>query len=95
MEERDGSLDAVEGWIERGVEAEGAPLAPVGPIGGCAAGIDASGNLVLAKAVDSPCHCCDGRGSIFQDVACGKTRSKKEQSCESDRSQRGEAASAR
>jgi hypothetical protein len=72
LEERDGILDAVEGWIKTEVEAEGAPLAPVGPIGGCAAGMDASGNLVLAKAVDSPCRCCNVRRSIVQDVAWGK-----------------------
>jgi hypothetical protein len=95
LEERDGILDAVKGWIKMEVEAEGAPLAPVGPISGCAAGMDASGNLVLAKAVDSPCRCCNVRRSIFQDVAWGKARSNKEQSCEPVRSQWRDAASAR
>jgi hypothetical protein len=61
LEERDGIVDAVKGGIETEVVAEGAPLPPVGTIGGCAARMDASGNLVLAKAVDSPCRCCDVR----------------------------------
>jgi hypothetical protein len=57
--------------------------------------MDVSGNLVLANVVDS-FHCCwDIRCSICQDGACGKARSKKEQSCESKRSQWRDAASAR
>ena len=59
LEERDGIVDAVEGGIEAQVGAEERPLAPVGLVGACPAGMDASGNLVLAKAVDSPC-CCAG-----------------------------------
>jgi hypothetical protein len=61
LEERDGIVDAVEGGIKTEVAAEGAPLSLVGTIGGCAARMDASGNLVLAKAVDSPCRCCNVR----------------------------------
>jgi hypothetical protein len=95
LEERDRVADAGEGWIEAELGAEEAPLAPVGAIGRGAARMDASGNLVLAKAVDSPCCCCDVRCNIFQDFACGNSRLKKEQSCESDSSQRREAASAR
>jgi hypothetical protein len=34
--------------------------------------MDPSGNLVLAKAVDSQCCCLDVWCSICQDVACGK-----------------------
>jgi hypothetical protein len=95
LEQWDGILDAGKGGVEAESRAENAPLSPVGAVGGLATGMDASGNLVLAKAVESPCCCAGVRWSIVQDVACGKARLKKEQSCESERSQRREAASAR
>jgi hypothetical protein len=95
LEQWDWIVNVAEGGVETEVSAEGGPLSPVGAVGGGAAGMDASGNLVLAKAVDSPCRCCNVRWSICQDVACGNYRSKKEQSCESESSHRREAASAR
>jgi hypothetical protein len=95
LEQWDWIVNAVEGGAETEVSAEGGPLSPVGAASGGAAGMDASSNLVLAKAVDSPCRCCDVRWSIRQDVACGNSRSKKEQSCESESSHRQEAAPAR
>jgi hypothetical protein len=93
----DGDLvgDAGKGGVETETAAEFAPDTPAGVVGGGSAGMDASGNRVLAKAVDSPCFCCDVRWSMRQDVACGKERSNRAQSCESERSQRREAASAR
>ncbi len=95
MEEGDWVVDAGKGRIEPKSSAEKAPLATVGSVGGSMAGMDASSNLVLAKAVDSPCFCSDVRWSVVQDVACGKARLKKAHSCESVRSQRREAASTR
>ena len=59
LEERDRVVDASEGRIESQLSAEEGPLAPVGLVGGGPTGMDSSGNLVLAKAVDSPC-CCAG-----------------------------------
>jgi hypothetical protein len=95
LEERNRVVDGGERWVEAEVGTEERPLSPVRAIGGCTAGMDASGNLVLTKAVDSPCCCSCVRRSIVQDVACGKTRLKKAHSCESVRSQRRDAASAR
>jgi hypothetical protein len=95
LEQGDGVVDAVERGVEAEPFAELAPLSPVGAVGGSAAGMDASGNLVLAKAVDSPCCCVGVSWSMVQDVACGKAWLKKETSCESERSQRREVASAR
>jgi hypothetical protein len=92
LEERDWVVHSIEGVVELQGSAECVPLAPIGLVGCCLAGIDASGNLVLAKAVDSPCCCSSIRWSICQDVACGKPRLKKEHNCESDRSHRWEAA---
>jgi hypothetical protein len=57
--------------------------------------MDSSGNLIVANAVDSPCSCSDVRWSIVQDVACRNWELKRAQSCESERSQRHEAALAR
>jgi hypothetical protein len=74
LEEGDRVVDAGKGGVEAESRAEAAPLAPVGAVGGCAAGMDASGNLVLAKAVESPCCCAGVKWSIVQDVACGNAR---------------------
>jgi hypothetical protein len=95
LEEGNGIVDTGEGGVEAELGAELAPLSPVGAIGGGSLRMDSSGNFVLAKAVDSPCCCSNVRWSIVQDVSCGKRRLKRAQSCESDRSQRREAASAR
>jgi hypothetical protein len=88
LEEWDGFSTPGEGGVKNESHAEEAPLTPVGPVSGGAAGRDAGGsNLVLAKVVESPCCGADVKWSIIQDVACGNARSKKEQSCGSDRSQ--------
>jgi hypothetical protein len=72
LEEEDWVVDPIKGGAEQQLGAEGAPLSPVGPAGGGSCRMDPSGNLVLAKAADSPCCCLDIRCSICQDVACGK-----------------------
>jgi hypothetical protein len=74
LEEGDWVVDPIEGGVEPQLGAEGAPLSPIGPVSGGLLRMDPSGNLVLAKAVDSPCCCLDVRCSICQDVACGKER---------------------
>jgi hypothetical protein len=74
LEEGDWVVDLIEGGVEPQLGAEGASLSPVGPVDGGSRRMDPIGNLVLAKAVDSPCCCLDVRCSICQDVACGKER---------------------